>query len=159
HYKGKLADLQESDERADITYLANKTGWGDPRPLAMAALADQFSSRTASPFTPAPAIAPAFFYALLRAGLPADENILYRTDSKTLQTIWTDAVTQGVIPSTIADTIPDALKQFQTRSADKVLNGPALAGVSSLKDMLAASGLTDPQKQLQFANLYAANST
>jgi Neuraminidase-like domain/Putative peptidoglycan binding domain len=159
HYQGKLGNLQETDERSDITYLANKTGWGDPRPLAMAALADQFSSRTGSPFTPAPAIAPVFFYALLRAGLPADENILYRTDPKTLQTIWTNAVAQGVIPSSIADTIPDALKQFQIRSTDKVLNGPALAGVSSLKDMLAASRLTDPQQQLQFATLYAANST
>jgi len=38
-----------------------------------------------------PAIAPAFFYVLFRAGLPANEDILYRIDTKTLETVWTKA--------------------------------------------------------------------
>jgi hypothetical protein len=41
HYQGRLADLQESADRSDITYLANKTGW-DARAVALAALAGQF---------------------------------------------------------------------------------------------------------------------
>ena len=45
-FKGKLGDLKETDEQQDITYLANKTGW-DARAVALAALADQFSARTA----------------------------------------------------------------------------------------------------------------
>src|SRR5262249_44092410 len=61
-YKGRLADPQETGERADITYLANKTGW-DARTVAMAALADRFSAATSTPSTAAPAIAPALFYA------------------------------------------------------------------------------------------------
>jgi peptidoglycan hydrolase-like protein with peptidoglycan-binding domain len=44
------------------------------------------------PATLAPsAIAPAIFYALFRAGLPANEDILYRIDAKTLETGWTKA--------------------------------------------------------------------
>jgi len=158
HYKGKLADLKETGDRTDITYLANKTGWGDPRPLAMAALADQFSARTASPFSAARAIGPEFFYALFRAGLPTDEDLLYRTDGKSVVSIWTTAIDQGVIPTSLKGTIPDAAKQFQILGAQKLLSGPALTGVSPLKDMLAVSRLTDSQQQ-QFAMFYAANRT
>jgi hypothetical protein len=155
YYKGKLADLQETGERSDITYLANKSGW-DARAVALAVLADQFSARTVSPLTPAPAIAPAFFYALFRAGLPANEDILYHADAQTLETVWTKAAQQGVIPSSIAGTIPNAVQRFQALSAQKLLAGPALMGVSALKDMLVSSRLTDAQQQ-QFAALYAAN--
>ena len=45
YYNGRLGDLKESDDRQDITYLANKTGW-DARAVAMGALAEQFSART-----------------------------------------------------------------------------------------------------------------
>src|SRR5215210_2349819 len=75
HYTGKLADLEETEERRDITYLANKTGW-DARAVALAALADQFSARTAGTNGAAP-IPQAFFYALFRAGLPANEDTLH----------------------------------------------------------------------------------
>jgi peptidoglycan hydrolase-like protein with peptidoglycan-binding domain len=155
HFTGKLADVQESDQRSDITYLANKTGW-DARAVALAALADQFSSRTVSAGAAAPAIAPAFFYALFRAGVPANEDVLYHTDSTTLTNIWNAAIAQGVIPASATDQIPKIASQFQTISAQKLLTGPALAGVSPLKDMLRVSGMSDAQQQ-QFAALYAAN--
>src|SRR5688572_4056877 len=82
HFPGKLGDLEETNGRQDITYLANKTGW-DARAVALAALADQFSARTTD--TNGDRIAPAFFYALFRAGLPADETALYQTDAKTAE--------------------------------------------------------------------------
>jgi hypothetical protein len=157
HYKGRLADLQESGDRSDITYLANKIEV-DARAVALRVLADQFSARTAAAGGAAPDIAPAFFYALFRAGLPANEDILYRTDAKTLETIWTKAAQQGVIPGSIVGTIPDAVKKFQVLCTQKLLSGPALAGVSSLKDMLVSASLTEEQQQ-QFATLYAANRT
>lgn len=156
YFQGKLRDLQETDERQDITYLANKTGW-DARAVALAALADQFSAPTADA-TGAPAIPPAFFYALFRAGLPANEDTLYRTDAQTLTTIWTKAAEQGVIPNSLTSTIPAVVKQFQTLSAQKLLTGPALAGVSSLKDMLVSSRLNEAQRAM-FAQLYVANRT
>src|SRR5262249_8111505 len=46
HYRGQLGALQETDDRADITYLAQKTDW-DARAVAMSALADQLSETTA----------------------------------------------------------------------------------------------------------------
>jgi len=49
-YQGALGALQENDQRQDITYLANKTGW-DARAVAFAALADQFSQPPAVPST------------------------------------------------------------------------------------------------------------
>ncbi|HEY3132260.1 MAG TPA: neuraminidase-like domain-containing protein [Acidobacteriota bacterium] len=160
HFNGKLADLQESDnpgERQDITYLANKTGW-DARAVALAALADQFSATTALPTAPASAIPASFFYALFRAGLPANEDILYRTDAKSLETIWNKAAEQGVIPSSITNTIPAMVRQFQSLNSTKLLTGPALTGVSSLQELLASSNLNDAQQQ-QFASIYAANRT
>jgi hypothetical protein len=152
HYQGRL----ELDAEG-VTYLANKTGW-DGRAVALAALADQFSARTVPAGAPAPVIAPALFYALFRAGLPVDEDVLYRTDVKTLETVWTKAAEQGVIPSSITSLIPDAVKQFQTLSAQKLLSAPPLAGMSSLQQRLVASGLSVAQQQ-QFATLYTTNRT
>lgn len=153
HFKGKLGDLKETDERQDITYLANKTGW-DARAVALAALADQFSARTIDA-TAAPAIPQAFFYALFRAGLPANENTLYHADAKTLEAAWKKAAEQGVIPKASADQIPNLVERFQALSAQKLLTGPALVGASSLKEMLTISRLNDAQ-QATFAQLYAA---
>jgi hypothetical protein len=150
HYKGQLRDLQESNDRSDVTYLANKTGW-DARAVALAALADQFGERSGAAKVP-----PVYFYALFRAGLPANEDILYHADSKTLATVLTKASEEGVIPQAAARDIPGVVQKFQTLSAQKLLSTPALPGTSSMKDILAISRLTDAQQQ-EFAELYSAN--
>ena len=153
HFKGRLGDLKESDERQDITYLANKTGW-DARAVALAALADQFSQRSGA----GAEIPPVFFYALFRSGLPANEDTLYHVDAKTLEAVCKKAAEQGVIPHDRVKEIPALIQRFRTLSAQKLLTGPALVGASSLKDMLTASRL-DAAKQQQFAELYAAHRT
>jgi hypothetical protein len=147
HYKGQLGQLQEAGNRSDITYLANKTGW-DARAVALAALADQFGQNAKIPSV--------YFYALFRAGLPANEDSLYRTDAGTLTTIWKQANAQGVIPETSLRALPEVLKQFQAIAAQKLLATPAVTGTSSFKDILTAVKLTDAQQQ-QFAELYTAN--
>jgi hypothetical protein len=160
HYTGRLADLQESADltgRQDISYLANKTGW-DARAVAMAALAEQFSARTAGPAGAAPAIAPAWFYALFRAGVAADEAALHRADAATVTTIWNQAIEQGVIPSSLAGSVSDAVAQWQRLSAQESLIATAPAGVSPMMELLSASGLTGAQQQ-DFATLYAAHRT
>jgi ABC toxin-like protein/neuraminidase-like protein len=157
HLQGlSFADLTENDERQDITYLANKTGW-DARAVAMASLADQFSQRAVNA-VPAANLPPAFFYALFRAGLPANEERLYQTAAGTAPAILNKAVDQGVIPASLTPAIPQMVAQFQTLSAQKLLTGPALAGASSLKEMLAVSRLDDRQQQ-KFAELYAGRQT
>jgi peptidoglycan hydrolase-like protein with peptidoglycan-binding domain len=150
HVNGNLRDLKETDECQDITYLANKTGW-DARAVALAALADQFSQRSGRAEIP-----PVFFYALFRAGLPPNEETLYHTDMRTLEMVWQRAAEQGVIPKARTQEIPGLMQRFQTLSAQKLLTGPALAGVSPLQEILTVSRL-DATRQQQFAELYAAH--
>jgi hypothetical protein len=153
-FKGKLADLKETSDQQDITYLANKTGW-DARAVALAALADQCSSR-ATNAAGAAAIPQAFFYSLFRAGLPANEDTLYQTDAKTLEQVWKTAAEQGVISKSLVSQIPNVIGQFQALSAQRLLAAPASIGTSSLKDLLVTSRLSDAE-QATFAQLYAAN--
>lgn len=152
HFKGKLADLKETDEQQDVTYLANKSGW-DARAVALAALADQFSVRTANGGAP-PAIAPPLFYALFRAGLPANEDALYQIDAKIATAIWQQGIDQGIIPVALANDIPAAATHFQTLVARRALEVPALPGLSPLKDMLSVSRVVNATQQQKFAHLY-----
>ncbi|MBD1930312.1 MULTISPECIES: neuraminidase-like domain-containing protein [Cyanophyceae] len=144
HFQGNLRHLQETDTRQDITYLGNKTNW-DVRAVAIAALADQFSSRTE--------IAPAFFYSLFRAGVPANEDALYQIDAQTAESVWKQGIQQGVIPATLEAQLPQVVELFRGLSAQHTLDAPALAGVSSLKEMLTSGQINDLQQQ-QFVNLY-----
>lgn len=155
-YKGRLGALQETDDRQDITYLANKTGW-DARAVALAALADQFSAQTATPAGDQ-AIPQEYFYALFRAGLPANEDTLYLADTGTLESVWQQAADQGVISKAAGGQIPNMVKRFQQATAQKMLTLPAQVGTSSLKEMLAASNLNDAQQE-KFAELYTENRT
>lgn len=155
HFEGHLRDLKEEDEQQDITYLANKTGW-DARAVAMAALADQFSARTAVGHEKP--IPQPFFYALFRAGLPAEEDSLYHTDAASLESVWKKGVEQGVIPKAAADQIPEIAKRFQALNAKKLLGRPAEVGTSSFKELLAVSHLDDAQ-QTKFAQLFATHQS
>ena len=87
--------------------------------MALAALADQFSAMTAiaagradaveiagaADVVNAAPIPPQFFYALFRAGLPANPDTLFQADASTLESIWKQAATQGVIPEQSAEQI------------------------------------------------------
>ena len=152
HYAGSLRDLQETGDRQDVTYLANKTGW-DARAVALASLADQFSAGTADP-AGAPAIHPALFYALFRAGLPANDAAIYRTDAASVGAIWQQGIDQGIVPAHLADTLPGVLEQFRALSARQAVSGPAIAGRSPLAEMLAVSlPEADATQHEQFARL------
>ncbi|HKX27952.1 MAG TPA: neuraminidase-like domain-containing protein, partial [Blastocatellia bacterium] len=153
-----FADLAENGEHQDITFLANKTGW-NAQAVALVSLADQFSQRaTTANLGPAANLPPAFFYALFRAGLPANEERLYQTAAGTVTAILNKAVDQEVIPASLTPAIPQLAARFQTLSAQKILTGPAMVGASSLKDLLAVSRLDEGQ-QRKFAELYAAHRT
>ncbi|HEY6315370.1 MAG TPA: neuraminidase-like domain-containing protein [Streptosporangiaceae bacterium] len=165
-YQGKLGDLQEDANRQDITYLANKTGW-DARAVALAALADQFSQIA----TPAPAVGTAtnearagavptvslqsaFYYALFRAGLPANADGLFRASPVTAQAIWQQAIAQGVIPDNLASDVPSAVQTFLALSAAYSLTAPPPVGVSTMQEMLQPV-LPETAQQEQFAQLHA----
>ena len=154
-----LGALREDDERQDITYLANKTGW-DARAVAMAALADQFSRRAAPKTFAASAAAkeagikPAFYYALFRAGFPADAESLYQANAKTVAAVWEQAIKQGVISSALADEIAKAAEVFEALSAANSLDVRPAVGVSTLKEMLHDVLGDAPQQVERFASLY-----
>ncbi len=170
NYSGHLRDLQESSTRQDITYLANKAEW-DARPVAMAALSDQLSAATtalagASPAAmpdpktsttnpTTPAIRPEFYYALLRAGFPANPSALYRTDPQTVGAVWQKAIAQGVIPSSLSKQIPAAAQAFQSLAAAQILQAAPPLGVSSMGALLQVTLGDDTKQQQQFAALYA----
>ncbi|HEX5271715.1 MAG TPA: neuraminidase-like domain-containing protein [Gemmataceae bacterium] len=155
-FAGRLGTLQENADRQDVTYLANKTGW-DARAVALAALADQFGQTAA----PAPAggaaasIKPEFYYALFRAGLPASADTLYQASPQAVQSVWKQAIDQGVIPAALAADVPAAVQTFQSFAAAASLTAKPALGVSPLKDMLQLTLGDDAAKQQQFALLYA----
>ena len=135
--------------------------------MALAALADQFSQISAPAEPPAadPAqtvawplptasLRPEFYYALFRAGLPASTDSLFQADPGTVQAIWQQATTQGVIPQSLAADVPAAVQSFQVLSAARVLTAAPPAGVSTLAEMLQPT-LPEAIQQRQFAQLYA----
>ena len=167
-YRGRLGALQENASQQDITYLANKTGW-DARAVALAALADQFSQITApSPQVntdpaqtlafpvPTVSIRPEFYYALFRAGLPADTDSLFQISPATVTAIWEQAASSGVIPQALAEEVPAATASFQAISADRSLDATLPVGLSTLREMLQVPvfGLPKQANPERFAQLY-----
>jgi GH18 family chitinase len=174
NYVGPLSDLQETAARQDITFLANKTGW-DARGVALAALADQFSQITipapsplystsqAPVVSPPPATAstparlsikPEFYYALFRAGLPANAEGLFQASTKTVEAVWTQAINQGVISETLTSEVAAAVGTFQILAAAYILDAKPPVGISTLKEMLQTS-LSEAGQQQIFATLYS----
>jgi peptidoglycan hydrolase-like protein with peptidoglycan-binding domain len=155
HYKGKLADLKEENGREDVTYLANKTGW-DARAVALAALAEQFAGIAGG--NGAPGIPPALYYSLFRAGVPANDEIVYRLDAKQVSEIWQRSIDAGVVPPALKDGLGQSLQAFEKLRASHALDGRALAGSSTLKELLEVSLGDDQERQQRFAQLFAQNA-
>ena len=150
-YPGSLAGLEENDGRQDVTYLAGKSGW-DARAVAMASLAAQLSQAQ-----PAAGIHPAFYYALFRAGLAADPGTLYRTQSASLERIWAQSVSQGVIPRSLHDQIPAAVRGFTSVRAASAITAPPAVGVSTLGELLKVTFGEDTENHQRLADIYAAH--
>jgi hypothetical protein len=155
HYEGKLADLKEDDGREDVTYLANKTGW-DARAVALAALADQFAGSAGG--NGAPGIHPAFYYSLFRAGVPANPDVVYRLDDKQVGQIWRQSIDAGLVPPALKETLGRSVEAFRQLRASHALDARALAGSSTLKELLQVSLGADQERQQKFAQLFTQNA-
>jgi len=149
-YPGSLAGLEENNGQQDVTYLAGKSGW-DARAVGMASMAAQLSQAQ-----PAAGIHPAFYYALFRAGLAADPGTLYRAQPTSLERIWAQSISQGVIPRNLRDQIPAAVRGFTSVRAASVITAPPVVGVSSLGDLLTVTFGEDAESHQRFADIYAA---
>jgi hypothetical protein len=182
HYSGDLGALEEGSDRQDVTFLANKSGW-DARAVALAALASQFAQLSAAPL-PAPgqsptppsggtgeaseaaapteraaapanvSLQPEFYYALFRAGVPADSGSLFRTSPATAQATWQQAIAQGVIPQALTAQIPTAVATYQALTTPNLLTAAPAVGISTLSAMLTVSNLSAAQ-QTTFSQLTA----
>ena len=99
-------------------------------------------------------IDPAFYYALLRAGLPTDPASLYRTSPDAVEAIWKTAAGQGVIPPALGDKTESAREAFLSAASAGALMAPPLVGPSTLGQLLQVPFGTDGARQQQeFANL------
>jgi hypothetical protein len=152
-YAGSLADLEENADRQDITYLSGRSEW-DARPIAMASLAAQLSQAQ-----PKARIEPAFYYALFRAGIAADPNTLYRIQPASLERIWQQSVSQGVIPERLQGQIPAAIRGFSSVRAGAAITAPPSIGISTLGGLLEVDFGADTASQQRFADIYAAYSS
>jgi len=185
-YPGSLADLEESATRQDITYLANRSGW-DARAVAMASLAAQLSQASAPAPSPgqnpagaeptggggpattggsvppappaAPTVEPAFYYALLRAGLPSDADVLHRTPPTAVTSVWEQAFANNLIPSALRAQTDRALQGFVTVAGQTSLNALPVAGPSNLGQLLQITlGSSSSTERQQFAQLLVQNA-
>lgn len=142
----RLADLEESEERRDLTFLAEKTGW-DARAVAMAALADRFGETTG--------VDAELLYALFRAGVPAEGRVLAGVGRDLAKGVWEAAAEQGVVSPEVADRIPESLEQFDAYRVDRLLEDTPAAGGSSLRELLELSLDGDDEEARAVAELFA----
>jgi hypothetical protein len=118
---------------------------GDARALACAALAGQFSQLSvAVPVTgsddkqaaerPAADVSlrAEFYYALFRAGLPANQEGLFQTSLTLIRAIWRQAARHDVIPRALADDVPDATAAFQALGSAPARQEPLASQLSAL---------------------------
>lgn len=141
-------DLIENEVQQDISYLANKTGW-DARLVAMVSFADTYSSGSGIP--------PDFYYALFRARVSTNIDVLYRTNSETVKKIWEKSVEENIVDVSLRSAIEQNLAKFREIAGIQILETTKPVGVSSLKDLLNIS-LPEIGKQREFVDLYFNNT-
>lgn len=139
-----LADLEESEERQEVTYLANKSGW-DARLVAMASLAEKYEKETNTPAS--------YYYALFRAGYPTDRTRLSKLSPNIVGKVWEQAGKENIISPDLDDQIEDGVKVFTNNSASYLLKQPANSGISGLNEMLDLADLNEEEK-LNFTHIY-----
>ncbi|HEX8951670.1 MAG TPA: Tc toxin subunit A, partial [Polyangia bacterium] len=149
---GDLANLHESGDRRDITYLANKSGW-DGRLIAMASFAFQLAAKNG-----VAALVPPLYYALLRAGIPSDANSLYQVKPANAQKLWQLAIERGVIPTALTRALPAAVSAWAALVAQHAGDVTAPQGLGSVKDLAQLALGSDAQKLQQFTSIYAQHA-
>lgn len=128
----------------DVAARAGLSGV-DPRTLACAALAGQFSrigvaappadgdaKRTAGRPAAAVRLRAEFYYALFRAGLPANQEGLFQASPTLVRAIWRHAAWHGVISRALADDVPGAAAAFQALGAAPPRQEPLASQLSAL---------------------------
>lgn len=148
-YSGPLDGLQENADRQDITYLAQKCGL-DARGVALRALGDKLASENATDGEVG--IDSAFYYALLRAGVDADE--VFAVGAPYAKAVWTLALADNIIPASLAGEVDGAIRIFTKVAAAQALTASPAIGPSTLGEIVAISLGDDTSAGQTFAELY-----
>ncbi|MEO8415425.1 MAG: neuraminidase-like domain-containing protein, partial [Ginsengibacter sp.] len=129
----QLNNLKEDSENQQVTYLSNKTGW-DGRITAMLASAHKLGD--------ALKLNPAHVYALLRAGVPADDASIKSVSLQQAEIAIKNAVSNNII---IDDgKVPETIQNLNTLAVGQMLTTRPFAAVSTMDEML---GITLKQEQ------------
>lgn len=127
----KLKDIQENEERQDLTTLNRSTGW-DARLLALASLAARLSADEEV------GLPHELLYGLLRAGMPSDKLLLAQVSTEVAE-IALKAVKQANIiqlDDRSLNLFKTAFNAFRNRVR---LNVPAPGSQSTYRELLDAS--------------------
>ncbi|WP_028523157.1 neuraminidase-like domain-containing protein [Runella limosa] len=138
-----LKDMIEDEQRQDISYLANKTGW-DARMVAMAVQAQKESAATGLPAE--------YYYAMYRTGISLDSAALHQVQNNNAEAIWKKAIDANIIQATPAELIKSK-ETFSNASITYYLDKNPTIGVSSFKDILKTTAVSEG-KQVEFAQFY-----
>ena len=165
-YPGRPGTLPDEAGQQDITDRTGTTGW-DAHAVALAVLADQFGQIT----VPAPvastepaqtqaqsatvSLRPEFYYALFRAGLPANGNGLTQASPAVVRAIWRHASTHGVIPQALATDVPGAVASLQAISAAHALGAVPPVDISMLGEIQLQATIPEAAQQERLTQLCA----
>lgn len=121
----KPSELREDQEKRDITYLANKTGW-DGRITAMLGAAHKLGETLK--------IDPSHIYAFLRAGVPATEDAVKGLSLQQATEILANAVQKNIIPDSGGTN--ETIRALETLAVGYLLTNKPSYSVSSMGEML-----------------------
>ena len=146
----ELAKARETSEVSDLAMLHEATGW-DARLIAFAATANKLSAQIK---TDAKIDVPEDgLYALLRVGLPSDQQELAGVSPATVERALRKASDNGVVNFS-EQKIGEVKAAFETFSRETRLAVRAPGASSTYRELLESSGLASPEKQTTFATLY-----
>ncbi|MFI7121771.1 neuraminidase-like domain-containing protein [Amycolatopsis sp. NPDC049868] len=123
-----VADLVETGDQRDHTYLARATGQ-DPTRIGFLATADQLAAASGLPAE--------LFYGLLRKGLPPELSTLAEMPAEKVRTALTAAVDAGIIAS--ADGSTEFAAKVRELGVKAAVNPPDGAGFSPIGEIFAAA--------------------
>ncbi len=152
-----FADLEESEEHHDISFLSGETGI-DAQRIDILATAYRFENRardligsdTGDSFS----LKAPVFYGLFREGMPMDWYALLSQSKEIIRRSLLKAVEENIIPAEIEDKIDDLiLPQLQSIIPTVTVNEPVHVANSTLPELLDTV-IVDTERQKVFVSKY-----
>ncbi len=144
--KVDIANLQETNQFQDVSFLANETG-EDAAKIAFLPIAFTLSGKTK--------IAPDIFYGLFRLQFPTDLNALLLIKSESIADGINTAISENIISAKWAPQVDAIVKTLNQLAAGVILSGSDDESAAFKKVIGAA--LPAAKQQATFVDVYLAN--